>query len=192
MAVFKILYWAGMVLEIIIRAPFRKSWQSSPKKTERLEKRTENVVLSLLWVGSFVLPLIYSVTDWLGFADYHLPPWMGWLGVFFLAAALYVFWRAHQDLRSNWTPTLEIFEGHTLVTNGIYGSIRHPMYLSQWLMVIAQLLLLQNWIAGLAGLVVFIPFYLLRVPAEEKMMAETFGGAYLEYMQKTGGVIPKF
>jgi len=188
MSVFKILYWAAMVLEIIIRAPFQKSWKLTPKTKQRA-MRTENTVLTLLFVGSFLLPLVYSLTSWLGFADYRLPVWMGWLGVFFLAASVYVFWRAHHDLKSNWTPTLEIFEGHSLITDGIYGSVRHPMYLSQWLMVIAQLL--QNRIAGLSGLVVFIPFYLLRVPAEEKMMEETFGEAYLEYMQQTGRVIPK-
>ena len=65
------------------------------------------------------------------------------------------------------------------------------MYASQWLWVIAQPLLLQNWIAGFANLLVFIPFYLLRVRAEEKMMLDSFGTQYQEYMLKTGGVLPK-
>jgi protein-S-isoprenylcysteine O-methyltransferase Ste14 len=100
--------------------------------------------------------------------------------------------RAHIDLKSNWSPTLEIFENHTLVTNGIYGYIRHPMYASQWLWVIAQILLLQNWLAGLIDLIFFIPFYILRVQAEEKMMIDTFGDQYHGYMKKVGGVIPKW
>ena len=66
------------------------------------------------------------------------------------------------------------------------------MYASQWLWVIAQILLLQNWLAGPIDLLVFIPFYLLRVQAEEKMMLETFGDQYRQYMKETGGVIPKF
>ena len=151
MLVFKLFYWAGIVAEIVIRAPYQKSWRATPK-SERRDKHTENLVLWLLLIGSFVLPMVYSLTHWLDFANYSLPSWLGGLGVVFLLAALFVFWRAHQDLRSNWSPTLEIFQGHTLITNGIYGSIRHPMYLSQWLMVVAQFLLIQNWIAGLAGL----------------------------------------
>jgi protein-S-isoprenylcysteine O-methyltransferase Ste14 len=66
------------------------------------------------------------------------------------------------------------------------------MYASQWLWVIAQILLLQNWLAGPIDLLIFIPFYILRVQAEEKMMLDTFGNQYGEYMRKTGGVIPKF
>jgi protein-S-isoprenylcysteine O-methyltransferase Ste14 len=66
------------------------------------------------------------------------------------------------------------------------------MYASQWLWVVAQILLLQNWIAGPIGLIFFIPFYILRVRAEEKMMLDTFGNQYRDYMKKTGGVIPRF
>jgi len=115
---------------------------------------------------------------------------MGWLGVLLLACALLVFALAHRDLKSNWSPTLEIRQEHTLITNGIYRYIRHPMYASQWLWVVAQILLLQNWLADLMGLIVFIPFYFLRVQAEEKLMLDTFGDQYRGYMGKTGSVIP--
>ena len=62
---------------------------------------------------------------------------------------------------------------------------------SQWLLVIAQPLLLPNWIAGFLNLLVFIPFYFLRVKAEEQMMLDSFGTQYQEYMKRTGGVLPK-
>jgi protein-S-isoprenylcysteine O-methyltransferase Ste14 len=65
------------------------------------------------------------------------------------------------------------------------------MYASQWLWCIAQILLLQNWLAGPLNLILFIPFYLLRVQAEEKMMLDAFGDEYRAYQRKTGGVIPK-
>jgi protein-S-isoprenylcysteine O-methyltransferase Ste14 len=191
MIVFKIIYWAGMLIELVIRAPFRKSWKEAVK-TEKRAPRTEKVLLASLSVAGLLLPLVYSVTSWLAFADYLLPAWMGWIGAFLLAGAVFVFARAHLDLKSNWSPTLEIFEGHILVTCGIYGKIRHPLYASQWLWVVAQILLLQNWLAGPIGLIVFIFFYILRVPAEEKMMLDTFGDRYREYAEKTGAVIPKF
>jgi len=41
-------------------------------------------------------------------------------------------------------------------------------------------------------LVVFIFFYSLRVRAEEKLMIDTFGEQYREYMKKVGAVFPKF
>ena len=190
MAIFKIVYWIGILVEMVIRAPLRKTWKGTAK-TEQRVSRTEKILLGMLSVVMIVFPLIYSVTDWLDFADYTLPTWMGWLGVALMACALFVFARAHVDLKTNWSPTLEIFKGHTLVTNGIYGYIRHPMYASQWIWVVAQILLLQNWIAGPIDLLFFIPFYILRVRAEEKMMLDTFGDQYREYMKKTGGVIPR-
>jgi protein-S-isoprenylcysteine O-methyltransferase Ste14 len=120
-----------------------------------------------------------------------LPAWAGWLGVLFLAGAVLVFWRGHVDLGLNWSPTLEIREKHELITRGIYSVIRHPMYASHWLWVIAQPLLLQNWIAGFLGVLTFIPFYFLRVKAEEQMMLDSFGAQYQEYMKTTGRVLPK-
>lgn len=191
MSIFKIIYWVGIIIEMAIRAPLRKTWKESAKSEQRISA-TEKVLLGLLALAMFIVPLIYSVTNWLDFANYRLPPWLGWFGAFLLVCALFVFARAHIDLKSNWSPTLEIFADHTLVTNGIYHYIRHPMYASQWLWVIAQILLLQNWLAGPIDLLVFIPFYFLRVQAEEKMMLDRFGDQYRDYMQKTGGIVPKF
>ena len=64
------------------------------------------------------------------------------------------------------------------------------MYASQWLWVIAQPLLLQNWIAGWLNFLIFIVFYAVRVKAEEQLMIEQFGDQYREYMQRVGAVIP--
>jgi protein-S-isoprenylcysteine O-methyltransferase Ste14 len=58
--------------------------------------------------------------------------------------------------------------------------------------VIAQPLLLQNWIAGWLNLLVFIFFYFLRVKAEEQLMIERFGDQYRTYVQKVGAVFPRF
>jgi protein-S-isoprenylcysteine O-methyltransferase Ste14 len=144
-----------------------------------------------LSLGGLIVPIIYAATDWLDFADYELPAWAGWAGVLIAAASLIVFWRGHVDLGANWSPTLEIHEKHELITKGIYALIRHPMYASQWILVLAQPLLLQNWIAGFMNLLAFIPFYLLRVRAEEQLMLEQFGEQYRTYMQKVGGVFPR-
>lgn len=191
MTIFKIAYWAGILAEVLIRAPFARARKAATAVEQRISP-TERALLGLLSLGGFVLPLIHSVTTWLRFADYALPLWAGWLGVAMLAVAVLIFARAHMDLRANWSPSLEIFEGHSLITSGIYAHIRHPMYTSQWLLVLAQMLLLQNWIAGPAGLIVFIPFYILRVRAEEQMMLKAFGDGYRSYVLKTGAVIPRF
>jgi protein-S-isoprenylcysteine O-methyltransferase Ste14 len=191
MDIFTTLYFAVLVIEMMIRAPLNRK-RKQEKMTESRVTGQEIFILVLLLLGGFILPVIYAATNWLDFANYTLPAWAGWLGVLILAAGLFIFWRAHADLGLNWSPSLEIREKHELITAGIYGVIRHPMYASQWLVAVAQPLLLQNWIAGLLNVLVFIPFYFLRVRAEEQLMMETFGDQYEVYRRKVGGVIPKF
>ena len=190
MDIFTGIYFVAIVAEMVIRAPISRKQRKEPKSDRRVTTQ-EKVLLGLLFLAMFFIPLFYAATAWLGFANYTLPSWAGWLGVVILMSALIVFWRAHADLGLNWSPTLEIRQKHELITRGIYGVIRHPMYASQWLWVIAQPLLLQNWIAGLLNLLVFIPFYFLRVKAEEQLMIEQFGDQYRAYMQKVGAVFPK-
>lgn len=191
MSIFEIIYWLALLAEMAIRAPINKQ-RKAQKMSERCISVQEQVLLFALLIGMFVLPLIYSATDWLDFANYNLPAWANWLGVILIVGALLVFWRSHADLGLNWSPSLEIREKHELITQGIYGVIRHPMYASQWLWLIAQALLLPNWLAGVLGGLVFIPFYFLRVRAEEKLMLDSFGDEYAAYMKKTGRVLPKF
>jgi protein-S-isoprenylcysteine O-methyltransferase Ste14 len=188
--IYKIAFWVNTLLQLVIRVPFGMSTRSR-KKVERRVSRTENILLSLLTIATGILPLIYSVTNWLAFANYTLPTWIGGTGIFIMACSLLIFWRAHYDLKSNWSPSLELYEGHILITNGIYRYIRHPMYASLLLANIAQILLIQNWIAGPIGIIVFILFYTFRSQAEEQMMMERFGDQYREYKKATGTILPK-
>ncbi|MCL4269501.1 MAG: isoprenylcysteine carboxylmethyltransferase family protein [Anaerolineales bacterium] len=190
MGIFEIVYWVALVVEMAIRTPINKQ-RRKEAMSERRVTLQEKILLFLLLLGMFILPLIYSASTWLDFANYSLPSWAGWVGVAVMIGAILVFWRAHADLGLNWSPSLEIREKHELITRGIYGVIRHPMYASQWLWVIAQALLLQNWLAGVVNLIIFIPFYFMRVKAEETLMFDSFGEQYREYMKKTGAVLPK-
>ena len=191
MDIFTVIYFVAILIEILIRIPLNKK-RKLEKMSERHVTGQEKTLLSLLSLAMFFVPIVYGASDWLDFADYTLPAWAGWLGVVLIAGAVLVFWRAHADLGLNWSPTLEIREKHELITGGIYAHIRHPMYASQWLWVLAQPLLLQNWIAGFINLLVFVPFYFLRVREEERLMLEQFGEQYRSYMQRVGAVLPRF
>ena len=190
MDIYTVIFFLALVVEIVIRVPVNQKRKAEKKIVSQVTGK-EKSMLFLLWGGMFVLPVIYAASNWLDFANYTLPAWAGWLGVALMTGAIFIFWRAHVDLGLNWSPTLEIREKHTLITRGIYSVIRHPMYASQILWSLAQILLLQNWIAGFSSLVVFFPFYFMRVPAEEQLMLEQFGDQYRSYMQKVGAVFPK-
>jgi protein-S-isoprenylcysteine O-methyltransferase Ste14 len=152
----------------------------------------ERSILAFVTLGILVIPLIYLLSPWFSFADYSSPPWMLWPGIVIIAIADVLFWRAHVDLGRNWSPTLEIGDDQTLVTSGVYGRIRHPMYAATMLFAISQAVLLHNWITGPAALITFIPFCFLRVPREERLMISCFDEEYAAYMERTGRFIPRF
>lgn len=98
--------------------------------------------------------------------------------------------RAHVDLGRSWSPTMRIREGHMLVTDGVYGWVRHPIYAALWLIVIAQALLVHNWFYGLIGTTAFALIFFYRIPREEGLMIKECGAEYRAYMCHVGGVIP--
>ena len=191
---FKTAFLVGMILVEVIRAPHRARVSRARRKGEMVATRVrgvEAVLMTLSFFGLYLLPLVYIFSSWLSFANYTLPDWAGWLGIILMVCALYIIWRAHADLGRNWSPSLEVVEDQKLVTGGIYRYMRHPIYTAMWLFTIAQALLLHNWIAGLGGLLIYIPLYFIRVPREEQMMIDQFGDEYRTYMQRTGRFLPR-
>jgi protein-S-isoprenylcysteine O-methyltransferase Ste14 len=192
--IFKVVYFTGMVAQTVIRMPYDRQCRQQHVVVDQVDQQ-EQAALGLLFLGIGGIPLVYALTPWLKRGDYRWTDktrvWAGGAGTLLLAASLWVFYRSHADLGHNWSPSLQVQEDHTLVTAGIYRHIRHPMYASEVLWSLAQPLLLQNWIAGWAGLAGFVPFYLLRVPQEEQMMREQFGAAYDDYVEQTGAIVPR-
>lgn len=189
-SIFEVVWFIGFVVGSVIRWVYARGLRQRRIATDR-ESALDIILITLSSLGLVVIPLLYVFTSWLDFVDYHLPGWTGWLGAGVFAAALWLLWRSHADLGRNWSPKLEIMEGHSLVTDGVFHCIRHPMYAAHWLWAIAQALLLQNWVAGPALLVFFLPLYLLRVGREERMMLEHFGEEYRSYMTRTGRIVPR-
>ncbi len=140
--------------------------------------------------GLGIVPFIYLATHVPRFADYPFVPVLSYLGIAAGVICLWLFYRTHRDLGQNWSVSLDLRESHTLVTTGVYALVRHPMYTGFWLMALAQVLLLPNWIAGPAGLVGFGILYFGRVQREEEMMITAFGDEYRAYMRRTARVVP--
>jgi protein-S-isoprenylcysteine O-methyltransferase Ste14 len=193
-ATLKTLYFLGVLAEVLIRIPHERRRRKTQMAVECVGA-LERALLGLLSVGMVFVPVVYASTSWLDRADYRLPPEVqgsaGGVGAALMTLAVWLFWRSHADLGRNWSPSLQLREEHGLVTEGVYRHVRHPMYASEWLWGVAQALLLQNWVAGWAGMVLFTPLYVLRVPREERMMLDRFGEEYRSYMDRTGRVVPR-
>ena len=90
------------------------------------------------------------------------------VAVAILVFGLCLFKRSHDDLGTNWSVSLELRENHKLINQGVYKSIRHPMYSSLFLYSTAQAFLLPNWIIGPADVLTFAVIYFGRVKSEKK------------------------
>ncbi|HZB10965.1 MAG TPA: protein-S-isoprenylcysteine O-methyltransferase [Rubrobacter sp.] len=187
-------YFLGLLAQVAIRVPHERRRSRTHMEVDRADV-LELTLLGMLPAGLLLVPTIYALTPWLDRADYRLSPVAerraGGLGAIFLVLSLLLFWRSHADLGRNWSPSLQLREEHQLVTRGVYRHVRHPMYASEFLWIVAQALLLRNWIAGPAGAASFLPLYALRVPREERMMLERFEEEYRAYMGRAGRVFPR-
>jgi protein-S-isoprenylcysteine O-methyltransferase Ste14 len=186
---FEVIFLVYFVVGSVIRKVYTA--KSGSMKTTKNRSGILDIILVLVAGIGMMVPLLYLFTPWLDFANYNLPGWSGWLGAVVFAGAIIMLWRSHVDLGRNWSAKLRITGQHSLVKNGVYRRIRHPMYTAHLLWAIAQGFLLSNWLAGWAFLVLSVPLYLLRIPKEEKMMLEHFGEEYREYIGRTGRLIPR-
>jgi protein-S-isoprenylcysteine O-methyltransferase Ste14 len=79
--------------------------------------------------------------------------------------------------------------GHTLVTGGIYGVIRHPSYLGLLLAAFGWALAFRSGIGVLLA-ASLIPLIIVRMNAEEELLASEFGDEYGAYRARTSRLIP--
>jgi protein-S-isoprenylcysteine O-methyltransferase Ste14 len=176
-ATLKMLYFLGVLAQVVIRIPHEQQRRRTRMAVERVDA-SERALVGLLFVGIVFAPAVYASTSWLDRANYRLAPeaerTAGGVGAALMTFAVWLYWRSHDDLGRNWSPSLQLREGHQLVTGGVYRYVGHPMYASECLWGVAQTLLLQNWVAGWAGLALFTPHYVARVPREERMMLDRF------------------
>ena len=185
----KIVWLAFILLWVVLRQRPGHHARKTPVRYSGRGMR-EYLLLGTSLTGLGLVPLLYVAAHIPRFADYPVFPVLSYLGIAAGVAYVWLFHRTHRDLGQNWSVSLDLRERHTLVTTGVYAMVRHPMYSGFWLMALAQVLLLPNWIAGPAGLVGFGMLFFGRVGREEAMMISAFGDEYRAYMRRTSRVIP--
>jgi protein-S-isoprenylcysteine O-methyltransferase Ste14 len=115
--------------------------------------------------------------------------WLGWtwltgMGWALLVFALLVAWRARVTLESTEGSNLDL--GTALVDRGIYGLVRHPMYLAFALISLALVLISGHWLAPFLAL---FPLLAIRdvIQDEEDANQRRFGAAYDRYRSSVPG-----
>ena len=146
--------------------------------TKEKEKTQQGVVAlsGLLFLGGF----IFSGLDHrFGWTQISLPVVIVASIVLLVGYGMYA-----EVMRENayLSRTVEVQEGQNVIDTGLYGIVRHPMYLATILLFLAIPIVLGSWISFL-----FFLFYpaviVIRISDEEKLLSQELDG-YTEYMKK--------
>ena len=167
------MFFVGSVL--LLKSPELLEKRLKSKETERAQKWVIGFS-ALLFVAGFVVAGLNFRYAWL-----RLPDWVSIAAavVFFLTYGLYA-----EVTRENayLSRTVEVQKAQTVVDTGLYGLVRHPLYLVTILMFLSIPLIL----GSLYAFLVFLPYPLLlvkRIKNEESLLLRELEG-YAEYTKK--------
>lgn len=138
----------------------------------------------------------------IGVLDAFLPAWtdrtgiwvldgatIRWFGVLlFTIGGILRLWPVFV-LGRRFSGLVAIQPGHTLVTNGIYGVIRHPSYLGALLSTLGWGLAFRSGVGVLLA-ALLVPPLLVRISAEERLLRSQFGAEYEAFCARTSRLIP--
>ena len=139
--------------------------QSIPlnKRNKILANSTHVIIMPFVFVYSIFLPLkLGTVWFYIG------------LPIFLLSVVMYIITVINIANTSADQP----------VTRGIYRFMRHPIYLSGFLMYLGIGIASASWVVILCG-VLWILFFIIVVPAEEAFLNAKYGDIYRNYMVRT-------
>lgn len=93
-------------------------------------------------------------------------------------------WLAVRHLGKQLRILAGLYPDHELVRTGPYAIVRHPVYASLFLMMLATGLLFARWPMLVLGVVLYIVGTEIRIYAEEGLLRSRFGEEFEEYRRR--------
>ena len=167
------MFLAGIVM--LVKSPDLLSKRLNAKEKEGTQKAVV-ALTGLLFIISFVTAGLNWRFNW-----WILPDWTVWTAtaLFIISYLLYA-----EVLRENGylSRTIEVQEGQKVIDTGLYGIVRHPMYMTTVIMFLSMPLVLGSPISFIIMLG-YIPVIAKRIRNEEMVLSEGLDG-YKEYMKR--------
>lgn len=167
------MFCAGIVMMIKNPDLLRKRLNTKEKQTEQ---KTVLILCAVMFTAAFVTAGLNFRFRWL-----VLPVWTSCAAaaVFLSAYILYA-----EVLRENvyLSRTVEVQENQKVIDTGLYGVVRHPMYMSTLLLFLSMPLVLGSVISFFI-ILFYIPVIALRIGNEEKVLEKGLEG-YSEYKKR--------
>jgi protein-S-isoprenylcysteine O-methyltransferase Ste14 len=150
-------------------------------------KKKERDITEILITASFILAMYVSLFESLQ-RNHHWHQTISIFGTILLLLGTFIRLTGLIQIGKGFSTKVERTEGQSLITNGLYRFIRHPLYLATILQAVgSELMLCSFW----AWIFIAIGIYavLLRIRKEELFLCREFS-AYREYMSKTRKLVP--
>ena len=181
-------YWQGWLLMGILFVPmFIAGFVLMAKNPELLRKRlnakeeekeqkTVVGLSALLFIAAFVVAGLNWRFQWC-----VLPNWAVWIAASLFLACYLLY---AEVLRENTylSRTIEVQENQKVIDTGLYGIVRHPMYMATTLLFLMIPLVLASPLSFLI-LLLYLPLIAKRIRNEESVLENGLEG-YKEYKQR--------
>ena len=178
-------YWQGWLFMGILFVPMFiagifmlvKSPELLRKRLNAKEKENDQRTVVALSGLLFIISFVTAGLNW-RFSWWLLPDWTIWsaCALFIMSYILYA-----EVLRENeyLSRTIEVQQGQKVIDNGLYGIVRHPMYMATVIMFLSMPLVLGSPISFIIMLG-YIPVIAKRIRNEEEVLSAGLVG-YKEY-----------
>jgi protein-S-isoprenylcysteine O-methyltransferase Ste14 len=145
------------------------------KEKQAAQKGVQSLA-GLVFMAGFVLA---GLDFRFGWSDVPLPVVIAASVIFLIGYGLYA-----EVMRENayLSRTVKVEEGQTVISTGLYGIVRHPMYLASVLMFLSIPLVMGSWYA-LIPFAFYPVLMVVRILDEEKLLTAELSG-YEEYKRK--------
>ena len=152
------------------------------------EDRSNRWVIAAFGLIGLLVAFLPAYADRKGFwiLDGEVIRWIG-VGLFAVGGALRI-WPVFV-LGPRFSGLVAIQPGHTLVTTGIYGTVRNPSYLGLLVNSLGWAFAFRSGV-GLLLTAALIPPLVARMNAEEALLRTAFGDEYEAYRARTWRLIP--
>lgn len=190
---FKWFFAAIFIAVLFISGYFRRRARQSGEAIPRASEGLTAVLLRLLFAAPLYLSFIaYAVNpSWMKWSSLSLPSWLRWFGVAVGIAILPLLYWVMVSIGKNVSETFLTKQSHQLVTHGPYRWIRHPLYTTATIWLLALGSVASNWFMIAMALIAFIAIAVFVVPGEEVELTRKFGDNYREYQKLTGRFAPR-
>lgn len=184
-------YWQGwLYTTVFISASTAYTLYLAKHDPALLKRRTEvgvsyekepaqKIIISLLFVICIAL-VILSVLD-VRFGWSYMPWYISILGNLLVAFSFYIF-HLVSKVNTYAAANVRVEEGQHVISSGLYGFVRHPMYFGAIFLFVGTPIALGSWWALLLTPILFAVL-VARILNEEKVLIRDLPG-YTEYQKK--------